>query len=294
MKKIGFLICLCLSGFLQAQFDFSSFTKDTELLKASLLDFCYLVRQDYVIEDSTGGRYGWEKKPYFNKAYSIAVLSEGHLWTSSQIAQPWQGDTLFQRFKQTYTPIKTQTYLKSVQASALSPFDSIKLNFEIVQDDLARVFRDSSNLGLSQLRSNSRSVLKNNYRALAFYVPQNESPENVELKTRLYQLDSLNWNNSDLAAAQAYNLEGKTLIGIVLLHYKIDTGRINFYFTGLLQKEKPYWKRLKPKPKPTPQITKSQPKPTTPPKKRAKEAIKTEIKRLKAKIKRLKKELKQK
>ena len=221
MKKFSLIFYLCLSGLLQAQFDFNTFTKDTELLKSTLLNSCYLVRQDYIIEDSAGSRYGWQHKPYFNKVYSIAVLSDGYLWTSAEIDRPCQNDTLFQRFQKTYTPVKTATYLKAVNAPALSTFDTSNLIFDTLQNDLGRAFKDSLNLGLSQLPTDSEAASENNYRALAFYAPQDKNPENVILKTRFYQIDSLDWKNSDLAAAKDYSLQGKKLISMVLLHYKI-------------------------------------------------------------------------
>ncbi len=117
MKKV-FFIASVLAGLaipLQAQFFVQSASQ--QLVEDAVKEGVLLYRQDYLLEDSAGGRFAVGELPYFSNASGFCVLIDGGYVAMQALLEPWTEDAAYESYAAQYKGALSAAFRRSVADS---------------------------------------------------------------------------------------------------------------------------------------------------------------------------------
>lgn len=112
----------------QAQgFSINSFFRSScqQLIEDAVQDGLYIVESSYLLEDSTGQRFGLDGKPYFNRMRYAGFAMNGGDIIPSEAFRPWLGDAEFAPYKETYKPVLYGVNLRAKNDTAFHSIESL-------------------------------------------------------------------------------------------------------------------------------------------------------------------------
>lgn len=142
MKKILFLL-LALSPFITpAQINMGIISGEQEFIRRST-DSCIIVlRQDYVMKDTTGGKnqvFGLNGNTYFGRAYTLAVLVDTVIIFDPALFTPWIGDTSYTQYHNMgLIPMLTNLSYRPLYQSQFVTFTGVKPIMGAANDSILR------------------------------------------------------------------------------------------------------------------------------------------------------------
>ncbi|MFH0865873.1 MAG: hypothetical protein V1904_06740 [Bacteroidota bacterium] len=140
MKKIIYLILiLSISGIASAsgqrfneRGNASQATTQDELIRESLQNMIYVIRQDYILKGKSGIEYGSGSKAEYGKLFSVGVYCDQKLWIDNRIKTPWTYDKNYKESKSdTLKPALSKLYMRG-----LNEIEFTQKNFTLMPDTL--------------------------------------------------------------------------------------------------------------------------------------------------------------
>jgi hypothetical protein len=235
MKKHFFLIMigLCYLQNLQAQSILDNlFGNDTKLIEQAIRQSCFVVRQDYVLQDDAGHRYGNAGKDYFGRTYGIGVVSGNKLWMSAQVRQAWTGDAQYTPFKDSLEAVPFKTALRSVDSTTFMQDEVWNAD---IKDGVA--YGNFSAFQGAPLGEEAPS----RGRLAVFYAEESSGTDTIAIQMTMAQVKNIQWAADGTATEKAINLKGKHILGGALFMEKIGHGMITFELAGLYVKMNNAW-----------------------------------------------------
>lgn len=114
-------------------------TTEQEFIKRGTDSILFIICQEYVLEDSSGLRYGRGGKEYFGRAYSLGVSSENRLFCESRLETPWVFDNNFTPYNglDSIRPILSKTSIRRLYEDEFKPLNT-ELEFDSDYDSLLK------------------------------------------------------------------------------------------------------------------------------------------------------------
>ena len=237
MKRYWMLLVLLAMGLSQAQAQKSGlleglFGNDDTIIEKALKQACVVVRQDYVIKDSLGVPYGSGQLPYFGRAYGIGVVSNGFLWTSQRVRQPWIWDANYTGYSKTHTAAPYEMAWKEVEADSFG----VSKEWDAQMVGGAAVGALPQDGGTARPGVYQGDTLTEQGRLAVFYIEEGEHPDSAEIQMATALVEDIQWEEDGKAEEEAIKLKGKQLLGGALFTEHIGPGSITFKLSGLYVK----------------------------------------------------------
>ncbi len=222
-------------------------TSEQTFIKQATEDVLYIVRQDYVLKDTTSvnpNEYGLGGNDYFGRIYRLAVLSDNKLWCENSIKTPWHFDENFEEYRNN-NAIRpelskiavrkiNETNFKSINLSEIQAtnYDTLLYKFSICNINL----KDS----LTEIKNIKEKKEGNSWIILASTKENIKINDTCDIKLSIYRLP-VKFTNDKLDAIAKKPIITKNLLGGIYFNEKISIGKIELFFTGILNKRPLKW-----------------------------------------------------
>ncbi|MDF9798775.1 hypothetical protein OKW21_004038 [Catalinimonas alkaloidigena] len=192
----------------------------------------YLVRQEYMLESSSGERLGRGILDYFGKTYRIGVLVNRDLWLPSSIREPWRTDPNFKEYEADFEPFCSLTKVKAINSdNDYRVFEIKKLNLESPLT--------SFKPGVAGL--NASDSLPQNGKLLVYYVEEDNSPDESVIKSTNINLNQISWDNEGMAEVKDIQFKDRMILGGALFVEKVSLGKIDIELVAVYTDVEENW-----------------------------------------------------
>lgn len=209
------------------------FGNDTQLIEKAIRKSCFVVRQDYALQDEAGHRYGSAGKDYFGRFYGIGIVSGNKLWMGAEVREAWVADPQYTPFKDSLQATPFKTALRSVDSTA---FMTEKVWQATVVDGVAFGGFDAFEGAPLGEEAPERG------RLAVFYTDSKIGLDSAAVQMTMAQVKSIQWEADGTAKENSINLKGKHILGGALFMEKVGHGMITFELAGLYVKLGNDWK----------------------------------------------------
>ena len=99
----------------QMNLEYGLFNSDyKQLVEDAVKEGVLLYRQDYLLEDSAGGRFAVGELPYFSNASGFCVLIDGGYVATQALLEPWTEDAAYEPYAAQYKGALSAAFQRSV------------------------------------------------------------------------------------------------------------------------------------------------------------------------------------
>ena len=222
-------------------------TGEQTFIKKATTDVLYIVRQDYILRDTTSvnpNEYGLGGHDYFGRVYRLAVLSENKLWCENSIKTPWKFDSNFEEYKNNgaIRPVLGKIAVRKINESHYSYIDISGIqttNYDTLLSKLSvSIFGFSDNLpGIENIKEKKDG---NTWIVLASTKEDIQTNDSCAIKLTIYKFP-VRFSEDKLDAPVKNPTITKNLLGGILFNEQITTGKIELLFTGVLNQRQTNW-----------------------------------------------------
>lgn len=232
MKKYCFIIALLLANAINIQAQDSGlleslFGNDQGLIEKALMKTAVLVRQDYVVKDSSGVPYGQGSLSYYGRTYGIGIVTDTVLWVPQHVRQSWIWDAAYTPYKDTHTAVPSEM--------AWSPLEAIRFSQGMQWE--ATVKKGIAYGGFTQTAgAHQGDSLPKVGRLAVFYINKGEKPDSAKIQVSTAQLKDIQWEKDGTAQEDQIKLKDKQILGGALFTEHTGPASISFQLSGLYVK----------------------------------------------------------
>lgn len=188
MKPVFFLLFMVLMG-PSLQLAQGQTSPKPESLKPSTLEqLIYralkpslrLVRQEFIMVNDAGKKYGYNQKPYFSRVYQVGVLAAGKLWVGLQYAQqPWLTDGRYIENKNIGNPLLTVRTWRPLDEGS---FDQVHTTWNVEGQRLGSLALPDANLNAKLIEQSTQSSPSEGWLVVVVYAEGRIDPDQEDKK----------------------------------------------------------------------------------------------------------------
>ena len=202
------------------------------MFEEALKEVVFCMRQEYVIQNKRGEKFGRSEKAYFGNIYTIGVLVGSDLSFPSYLRKPWTGDKNLNEYKKTHKPVCSNLYIRNVNGGLERELTNLQIDTTYA---ISSFKQGQGGLRISLFEDKSKGYL------MLYHVPLDTDEKFPEITITLHLLENLDWDSKGTAEVKNYNFMGKEAIGGILLMEHITTGIIELRIGGLYLKKGEKW-----------------------------------------------------
>ncbi len=107
--------------------DFNSLLKSPsrQIVEEAVQEGLFLVESSYVLQDSTGQRFGLDRKPFFNRFDYVGIALNGGTIMPSNALSPWSNDEQFKPYRDSHTPVTFEIKMRPVKDTVFLPIEEM-------------------------------------------------------------------------------------------------------------------------------------------------------------------------
>jgi hypothetical protein len=194
------------------------------MFEESLKEVVFCMRQEYVIQNRRGEKFGHLDKAYFGKKYTIGVIVGSDMCFPSYLRKPWEGDERLLEYKKSHKPVCSVLYIKNINGGLQRELT----NLNIDTTSAISSFKQGP-VGLK--KADDTDGLKEYL--MLYHIPVDSEEVFPDITVTLHHIDDVQWNGNGTAEIKNFNFMGKEAIGGILLKEYIATGTIELRVAGL-------------------------------------------------------------
>ncbi|MGK7397174.1 MAG: hypothetical protein ACNS62_21535 [Candidatus Cyclobacteriaceae bacterium M3_2C_046] len=212
--------------------EFSISRNSQRIFEEALKDVVFCMRQEYVIKNRKGEKFGHLGNEYFGKSLTIGVLVDADIWFPTYLRKPWRDDPNFMEFKNSHQAECSNLFIKTVRGD--------------LERELTRLDIDTS-YALSYIKQGKGGLKiwqgqeKNVGYLMLFHIPNNDNNKFPAIDMTMHQLDQVDWDLDGTAPVKNFTYIGKESIGGLYLVEEISTGKIELKIAGMYIKSGDEW-----------------------------------------------------
>ena len=202
------------------------------MFEESLKEVVFCLRQEYVIQNRRGEKFGHLDKAYFGKKYTIGVIVGSDMYFPTYLRKPWEGDDRLLEYKKSHKPVCSVLYIKNINGGIQRELTNLNIDTTTAISSFKQ-----GPFGLAQ--ADDTAGLKEYL--MLYHIPVDTEMVFPEVTVTLHQIDQVQWNGNGTADVKNFNFMGKEAIGGILLKEYITTGRIELKVEGLYVQKGDKW-----------------------------------------------------
>jgi hypothetical protein len=248
MKRIAFIFIFILLKSIMFGQGFSFLTDNQLLIKKSLDSALFIIRQDYVLRNTSRVNpidYGSEKNEYFGRIYRFAILSDNKLWCDSKISAPWIFDKNYQllgkvdSIRPVLSKIAIRPLLKKHFQEFIADRKILSLSNDTIPEQLRITAITAKDLakGVSVSHDTRDS---SGWIVIAYTNREISVNDSTEIKLLIYRPNPGFKPNKHEVEIKAPPLN-ENILGGFYFTVKYSVGMIQLAFSGVLHQEKETW-----------------------------------------------------
>ena len=193
------------------------------MFEEALKEVVFCMRQEYVIQNRRGEKFGHLDKPYFGMKYAVGVIVGSDIYFPSYLRKPWEGDDRLLEYKKSHKPICSVLSIKNINGGV----ERELTNLNIDTTSAISHFKQGP-VGLS--KADDTNGLKEYL--MLYHIPVDSEIAFPDVTVTLHQIEAVQWNGNGSAEIKNYNFMGKEAIGGILLKEYVATGAIELKVEG--------------------------------------------------------------
>lgn len=132
MKKLIIFIVSFLMG--SNMYGQINLTLANEYVRQASEPGLFVVKQSFQVVDSNGTKFGWNNQKFFSEVYSVGIRTEGGFFIHDRAVHPWEYDSRFVQYKEQYTPVLYETFVRGYSDTTFRKVDAFKLQEKDTSD----------------------------------------------------------------------------------------------------------------------------------------------------------------
>jgi len=222
-------------------------TSEQRFIKQATEDVLYIIRQDYVLKDTTSvnpNEYGLGGNDYFGRIYRLAVLSDNKLWCDISIRTPWEFDENYEEYRnnKALRPKLSKIAVRKINERYFKPINLLEVQATSYDTLLYKL--SICNFSLKDSISGIKNIKEkkdgNSWIILASTKDDIKINDTCDIKLTIYRFP-VKFTNDKLDAIVKEPTITKNLLGGIYFNEKISIGKIELFFTGILNKRPLRW-----------------------------------------------------
>lgn len=220
-------------------------TADQQFIKKTTDSVLFVVRQDYILRDTTTGtEYGRGGREYFGRAYGLVVLSEDKLWGENKLKMPWLADTYFAQYSEvdSIQPILSKTAIRSINGKEFREVAIEQLATTTYDSLLEKVALTSYPLKeeLPSIAQQAATQNQDGWLVVIYMKGKVTEDENGNLYHLIYR-PKPNFNPNSLESKIVDPSITTNVLGGIYFTTNISIGKMELTFAGVLNKRPINW-----------------------------------------------------
>jgi|GEM_PF-6581595 len=223
----------------------SSNSKEIEIFKAVLKNTYYVVRQDYVLQDSDNEQYGQGEEEYFERNHRIGLILNGKdfksLYVPYELVYAYTISKEFEEYSEEYLAVNTNSH---VYFPDLEPFPS-PMGTPRLERNYGRF--DGMNEDLPALEIYNEEEKPKSGKVILFYrgkllnKKDRYKYNDNDIDFYVKDLSNISWEDNSANFPEVKVIGGEYLGGIMLKE-KYDVGKIIYSVAGIVIKNTEGWR----------------------------------------------------
>lgn len=223
------------------------FTNEQKYINQATQDVLYIVRQDYILKDTTSlnpNEYGIAGHNYFGRVYRLAILSENKLWCDNSVLTPWFRDVNYVEYKddRAIQPVLSKVYVRKITERNYTQLNQSDLQTTSFDSLLNKIsihyysFPDS----IKGIANKKEVKTDKSWVILASTQESISENDSCDIKLTIYQMPT-NFTENKLDVVVKEPTVTENLLGGIYLTEEVSIGEIDFFFAGILNKRALNW-----------------------------------------------------
>ncbi len=249
MKKIHILFIFCfLNITLYSQITKNLFTSEQEFISKATDSVLYIIRQDYVLRDTTQNNpneYGRGGKEYFGRIYTLAIASENKLWCDAKIRTPWLLDANYNPYKRidSIKPYLSKTAIRPINQRKFMPSDIQLFEIQSEYDSLLSkinlcyfIFKTP----IKEIKNIKETKDSTGWVILAYTSEDITRNDSCNINIAIYKAQP-QFKSAEVDAVIKSPAITQNILGGIYINPIFSVGKIELLFSGILNKRTLYW-----------------------------------------------------
>lgn len=249
MKRTTICIIILLAPYFGFSQIFSGLlTDDQNMIRKATDSVLYIIRQDYVLRDTTNkipSEYGRGGKEYFGRIYALAIISDNKLWCDAKIRAPWLEDVNFKPYQHidSVRPYLSKTAIRQINQRKFQESDiqlfGLQSKYDSLINKIGICYYSQKKLlkGIKYLNETKDST---GWIILAYTSEDFSHNDSCNINLSIFKAQPHFKPNEADAVVKAPSIT-QNIIGGIYMNIAFSIGEIEVFFSGILNKRSLNW-----------------------------------------------------